>query len=319
MSQIGLFSKEAKELTIKVKSVKGRKPKEREPDWKWEARKMRDELKLLPLNPKTQFTGDYTHLIIDFDFIMREDLHSVLFLEDENGRRYRERIIEAIEQFGPEKWFIAKGFPISDDSVWKNRYTGTESSFLEAKGKSDIYYLWENWLPKDIWTAEDSFKLGELRKKLPEAEAKVNASREPFNSLLNRWKDYLIKLCAERGQEIDKIWFNESAPYDVSVSLRMKGHHCYSDCVKFRFQKGKLVVYDSGFDGGTSWVYSSNHSDNDRYNAPTEMEEAEVKRIMEKVFSRECDKGETKFFKKEEENNWTQREIITDERGWILD
>lgn len=82
----------------------------------------------------------YTTQEID---IMRDDLREIIFLEDEKGR-FRERIMDAIELFGITNWFKAKGYPISLDSIWKNRYTGDKDT-LAILGLN--YCTWENYLP----------------------------------------------------------------------------------------------------------------------------------------------------------------------------
>jgi hypothetical protein len=106
-------------------------------------------------------------LNINKEFILNTDLKELretIFLEDENGDRYRERIIDEIEKFGVENWFKARGLPIEDESVWKNRYTGDTITLKEEISRYDYksekvnrigsiqtqgYYLWENWCPED--------------------------------------------------------------------------------------------------------------------------------------------------------------------------
>lgn len=106
--------------------------------------------------------------IIDFDFIMRDDLRDFIFKEDSNEVRYRERIWDKIREFGVEKWFIAKGFPTDESSVWKNRYTEHlttlkdeihhfDNGFLTFNLETNGYLLWENWLPIEIWNNKDVF------------------------------------------------------------------------------------------------------------------------------------------------------------------
>ncbi len=120
-------------------------------------------------------------ITINKDFIIREDLRDWIFKEDKKGR-FRERIIEEIRKFGVMNWFKAKGYPINKKSIWKNRYTGGEEplenelcdySMIYDELTNDIeeetpefkkifedkgYYLWENWLPIEIWNYKDLFE-----------------------------------------------------------------------------------------------------------------------------------------------------------------
>jgi len=139
----------------------------------------------------------------------------------------------------------------------------------------------------------------------------IKVLREPFNPLLNKWKEFLVNLCKEKGQEIDKIWFNESVPFDVEIGLRLKGHNCYYECLSFRFEKGKLQAYDSNFGGGTSMLYNGN----EEQTIKNENEEQTIKGIMERVFNKECCSclpDSLNFV----ENK--QKEIEIDEMGWII-
>ena len=117
-------------------------------------------------------------LKIDKDFVLNTDLavlRELLLKEDSEGRRYRERIFDEIDKIGNNNWFKSRGLPINDDSIWKNRYTGTEETLegyqgshlrvikegldveKEEERKIEIY-LWENYLPKEIWTDKDMFE-----------------------------------------------------------------------------------------------------------------------------------------------------------------
>ena len=108
---------------------------------------------------------------INGKFIMREDLREWVFKEDEEGTRYRERIVETIEKFGVEKWFKSMAFPTKENSVWKNRYTGSLTTLKEEIHHFDNefsledrgYYLWENWLPEKIWKDTDLHKEGLMK------------------------------------------------------------------------------------------------------------------------------------------------------------
>lgn len=139
---------------------------------------------------------------------------------------------------------------------------------------------------------------------------KLNEQRKPYQEFLNRWKKEILDYCAEKGQEVDLIWFNESVPFDVSVNIRMKGHRCWYQCVSFRFQDEHLKAYDSHFGGGTSFidrVYGIMREDNYRYDV------AVMKEIMDKVFNKECSDSSW------EEGNDEKKEHKIDEMGWLDD
>jgi len=143
----------------------------------------------------------------------------------------------------------------------------------------------------------------------------IDKKRDEFDELLTKWKGFIVNLCKEKGQEIEKIWFNESTPYDCEIEVRMKGHRCWSSCVSFRFQEGKLKAYNSGFGGGTSFVWFC-HTD---YALNPNLEQDKVEEIMEQVFNHECDNDYVKFWNKEDETKPVEhREIEIDEKGWII-
>ena len=252
-----------------------------------------------------------THIDIksgEFDMdIMRDDLRNYIFCEDSEGNIYRGRIWDKIKEFGVVKWFEAKGLPINDNSVWFNRYTGSETLLsdevigynnafrnedtLEEQG----YLLWENYCPKEIF---EKCELTETSK-IIDLKKQRTLLRSPFQPMLTKWKDFIVNLCKERGQEIDKIWFDISTPYDCEVEIRLAGHRCWNSCVSFRFQTGKLKAYDSHFGGGTSM-----------FNGDID-EEKTIREVMERVFNKECsDSG----WNKEDDGH---REIIIDDDGWI--
>jgi len=109
-----------------------------------------------------------------FSFITKEyvlsvdlrKLRGILYNEDSEGHRCRERVIAVIDEIGVENWFKARGLPTSPDSVWKNRYTSGEcklkdinTGFNYGNGDGIVdFYLWENWLPKEIWTDDEADK-----------------------------------------------------------------------------------------------------------------------------------------------------------------
>jgi hypothetical protein len=138
--------------------------------------------------------------------------------------------------------------------------------------------------------------------------------REKYNVLLFKWRDFIVNLCKEKGQEIDKIWFDKSSPYDCAVHVRMKEHKCYYDCVSFRFSHNKLVAYDSHFGHGTTFLFDREQK-----------EQQDIKEVMEKVFNKDCSNVEwCTLLKKDGEagerlDNYEHREIIVDEQGWVKD
>lgn len=143
----------------------------------------------------------------------------------------------------------------------------------------------------------------------------MRALREPFNPLLNNWKNFIVNLCKERGQEIDKIWFDTSAPYDVDISVRLAGHRCWSTCVSFRFDKGSLRAFDSDFGGGTTFL------GNFGCGTITTDEEIEknIREIMENVFNKKCEEDYVRFWNKEDYSKPIENRVIEiDEQGWII-
>lgn len=109
-------------------------------------------------------TNKSNDLIIDKNFVLNTDLEKIqdtLFKEDSEGVRYRERIIEAIEQIGVEAWCKARGLPTNPDSIWKNRYTGDEITVKEYIEKYNYdkskmeFYLWEHYNAKELWTDKE--------------------------------------------------------------------------------------------------------------------------------------------------------------------
>jgi len=258
-----------------------------------------------------------THIDIKgeaFDMdIMRDDLRNYIFCEDSDRKRYRERIWDKIKEFGVVKWFEAKGFPTNAESVWCNRYTGTETTLgeqvegcnnavrnentLEEQG----YYLWENYCPKELFDKCPLTETDEIK----EMKAKRSELREPQQANLNKWKEFIVNLCKERGEEIEKIWFDVSTPYDNEVEIRLKGHKCWNSCVSFRFQNNKLKAFDSHFGGGTSML----HGEFD--------EEEKVREVMERVFNKECSNSswEDKYDERKEDEK--HRKIEVDNDGWL--
>ena len=129
-------------------------------------------------------------MIINEEYVLKTDLtelRDILFKEDEEGR-YRERVMDAIRAIGTTKWFKARGLPTEEDSVWKNRYCGTETTLkkeIEGWGgnfkhsiEREGYFLWENYLPIDIWTDKDLH-----------AEYKENPTLEKFGVEVDNTED----------------------------------------------------------------------------------------------------------------------------------
>lgn len=107
---------------------------------------------------------------------------------------------------------------------------------------------------------------------------------------LDEYRDYILKLCEERGQECE-IWYDTSVPMDCEIALRMKHHNCYHSCIAFRFTKGILEAYDGSVMsdmGGTHFVDKLHQNHIDRLNI--------IKEIMERVFNNECCKQNEKPF-----------------------
>ena len=103
-------------------------------------------------------------LVIDREFVLNTslaDLRDILFVEDNKGIRYRERIMDRIKEIGVEEWFKLKRMPTDGDSVWKNRYTGSETTLgqqingwggpLPRNIERQGFYIWESYLPIGIW------------------------------------------------------------------------------------------------------------------------------------------------------------------------
>lgn len=140
-------------------------------------------------------------------------------------------------------------------------------------------------------------------------QRQIEKLQEPFNHLLNKWKDFIVNLCKTKGQEIDKIWFDVSAPLDCEIAVRLAGHRCWSACVEFRFQEGQLRAFDSHFGGGTSFIdgFKSYMDDDKTANKITE--------IMERVFNKECSNNEWES-KGDREGDKAHRHIIISPNGW---
>jgi len=170
---------------------------------------------------KTLKEGD---LVITKEFMLEKDLdylYSIIFKEDSEGNRYRERMIKVVGDIGVENWFKAKGMLTNIGSIWKNRYTGSE----EPLKKID-FYLWEHYLPIEMWNDKD---MGQKFKYKPEDRLEVimKICKSVANdNLLNNISDM-----KKRGDGEDKIikWLakekNSGGSYndDFDISCSLKG------------------------------------------------------------------------------------------------
>ena len=137
---------------------------------------------------------------------------------------------------------------------------------------------------------------------------KLNFNRG--NEHLTKWKKFLEELCKERGEEIDLIWFDVSTPYDDEINIRLKGHRCWNSCVNFRFRDGVLKAFDSHFSGGTSMIWSGKVGFS---------EEDEIRKVMDKVFNKECSNSSWEDRDDDSERKDKHREIKIDEFFWNTD
>lgn len=247
----------------------------------------------------------------EFDIdIMKEDLRDYVFLCDNDGTRYRERIWDKIKEFGVVKWFEAKGFPTNESSLWYNRYTGSETTIADQVGgdnprqdntlEEQGYFLWENYCPKDIFDKCELTETSEIK----EMKKQRDELRSPQEPCLIKCKELLEKLCEDKGEKIDKIWFDTSVPMDNSVSIRLADHRCWNACVEFRFKGGKLEAYDSHFGGGTSFIHNDQKVN----------EEETIRTIMERVFNKECSQSGWE----DSDEDRGHREIKIDDKGWLI-
>jgi hypothetical protein len=176
-----------------------------------------------------------------------------------------------------------------------------QKSIQEQKDKLEQETLFG--VPVEVEKIEDKKSTRVKKKKeLPLIEVPYV---EPSHLL--KWKLFLEQLCKEHN-ETALIYFNVSLPYDDCVIIHLDSHKYCSfraGCVAFRFRKGNLVAYDSGFDGGTSTL--------EKYtNTALENEEEEVRNIMEKVFSKKCEEDYTKEIE-------DKKEFEVGEDFWIID
>lgn len=109
------------------------------------------------------------------EFVTETDLdilRDLLMQEDLNGSRYRERIMDSIHEVGIENWFKLKGLPVNPESKWKNRYTAYVTTLNDEVNRYTIsqgiekqgFYLWENYLPIELWNDNDLFEKYKTKK-----------------------------------------------------------------------------------------------------------------------------------------------------------
>ena len=136
-----------------------------------------------------------------------------------------------------------------------------------------------------------------------------------FNSLLNKWKDFIVNYCKEKKQEIEKIWFNTSAPMDCEIEVRLANHRCWNSCICFRFEKGDLRACDGGFLGGTHFI---NGFGSFEHKADDETGKV-ITELLDRCFIKECEKDYMSFWKKDDYSKPIEhREIEVDENGWLI-
>jgi hypothetical protein len=135
-----------------------------------------------------------------------------------------------------------------------------------------------------------------------------------YEEHLTKWKDFIEKLCAERGHPKPLIWFEVSLPYDNAINVRFNEHRCWNSCVEFRFDKGVLRAYD-GIEGGTNMLnvdFNKRLTDEETAKIITEQ--------MEKVFNKVCDKHYVEFWNKGDETKpVSHRDIKIGEDFWNMD
>jgi hypothetical protein len=167
------------------------------------------------------------------------------------------------------------------------------------------------WNEQDRWYKGREGNLQLVKNHIIYYQQKLDALREPFNPLLNKWKEFIVNYCKEKEQEIEMIGFSESAPFDYEISVRIKGHYCYYSCISFRFDKGNLVAYD-GLGGGTSFLGGFGKGIE-----PEQETESEIKELLDKVFNHECDEHHADFYNVDTTKPAEHRNIKIDEKGWI--
>ena len=195
-----------------------------------------------------------------------------------------------LKLFGEEAKELTKDVVIEKEAKPKRtrtttkELTETDLKYEISKSKSRIKELEAqdetNWDDFDVNIKGKAVNIPLVRNHIRYYSEKLGAKREPRLPLLTKWRTFIIDLCKEKGHEIDKIWFDDSAPYDCEVAVRLKEHRCWSSCVKFRFAHEKLKAYDSHFGGGTSFVSLDTSNPN--------CEQDLVRQVMEKVFNKEC-------------------------------
>lgn len=105
--------------------------------------------------------------------LKEETAERILFLmrlghPDEKGEPYkRGEMITEVEERGLSL-LKELGWATSLSTIWKNRYTGSEETFINLLNKwkpnprkegifHELPFIIENWTPKDVWTDKDVF------------------------------------------------------------------------------------------------------------------------------------------------------------------
>lgn len=187
--------------------------------------------------------------------------------------------------------------PSLSDLLWERRKSKERLAELEAQDET-------GWSDSDLMYKGKVNNIPLVKNHIAYYTEKIMALRQPYNQVLNKYKDYIIQLCAEEGQEIDLLWYSTSAPYDYEISIRLKNHRCWNDCVSLRFEKEELRAYDSHWGSGTSWV--SGHPKD-----YSEVCEA-IKEILSHAFKKECSDNSWE----DSHNDGEHRNILIDEEGW---
>ena len=189
--------------------------------------------------------------------------------------------------------------PTARDLSWEISKSFTRIEELEAQDETNFSDFDKSVKGKAVNIPLVKNHISYYRKQLAEI-------RSPTLPLLNKWKDFIIKYCKEHNQEIELIWFDESCPYDVAISVRLKDHRCWSSCVQFRFQDNQLKAFDSHFGGGTSTVWINPYKE--------ETAEEKVEQILQRVFKKEC--SDSSWEDREKDYSPSKREIEINEQGY---
>lgn len=185
------------------------------------------------------------------------------------------------------------------------------TSNLKFTAKTIRQYLAGEWEGEEKFWPELKGTEEELKTKIDEAETEIWKRRAIFIPTLEKWKKIIMNYLEANNAEIDKIWFDESEPYDCEIAIRLKNHKCHYECVSIRFGQfdGKLIprAYDSDFGGGTQCM--------EIYQSTEEESTKRVERILNKIIWKKCEESEIEFYDPDEE---LKAKINIDDKGWIL-